>query len=201
MGRIQRPRLFSARRSLVDGQLVRVHRAMHRSLHTLKLQRARGRAYQPQFALGQIALSWIGALLAITVLSLISSWSHYLLLAAPMGASSVLLFGYPLSPLAQPRNIILGNTLAAVISVVLVGLHGPNLLSGGLAVGLTIFLGQWFRCLHPPAGGVALLGVFLQARPGFILFPVASGSIALVAMALVFSRLVRSPRPYPHHWF
>jgi CBS-domain-containing membrane protein len=70
----------------------------------------------------------------------------------------------------------------------------------GLAVGITIALGQALRCLHPPAGAVALLGVLLHARPAFVLMPVLIGSLLLTAMAVLFSRLQGQAEPYPHHW-
>jgi CBS-domain-containing membrane protein len=163
-------------------------------------ERMRGRAFQPRFAPHHVVASWLGGLLAITALGLISSWSHYPLVVAPFGASTVLLFGYPSSPLAQPRNIVLGNTIAAAVSVGCVTLLGNAPWVMGLAVGLTIALGQLVRCLHPPAGAVALLGVLLQARPAFVLMPVLSGSLLLTLMAVVFSRLRPAAEPYPHHW-
>lgn len=166
----------------------------------LQAERARGRAYQPRFAHHDLLASWLGGLLAITALGLISSWSHYPLVVAPFGASTVLLFGHPRSPLAQPRNIVMGNTLAALVSVVCVAGLGDQPWVMGLAVGLTIALGQGLRCLHPPAGAVALLGVLLKARPAFVLMPVLSGSLLLTAMAVLFSRLRRSAEPYPQHW-
>ena len=70
----------------------------------------------------------------------------------------------------------------------------------GLAVGLTIALGQLLRCLHPSAGAVALLGVLLAAKPGFVLVPTLAGSLLRVAMATLFSCLRRSAEAYPHHW-
>jgi CBS-domain-containing membrane protein len=167
----------------------------------IQAQRLRGRAYQPRFERRQVLLSWVGGLLAIGALGLISSWSHYPLVAAPFGASTVLLFGYPSSPLAQPRNIVLGNTLAAAVSVLCVAVLGSTPLAMGLAVGLAIAFGQGMRCLHPPAGAVALLGVLLSARAGFVLIPVLAGSLLLVLMAVLFSRLHRNTEPYPHHWF
>lgn len=163
-------------------------------------ERMRGRAFQPRFAPHHVVASWLGGLLAITALGLISSWSHYPLVVAPFGASTVLLFGYPSSPLAQPRNIVLGNTIAAAVSVGSVTLLGNTPWVMGLAVGLTIALGQLVRCLHPPAGAVALLGVLLQAKPAFVLMPVLSGSLLLTLMAVVFSRLRPDSEPYPHHW-
>lgn len=96
-------------------------------------------------------------------------------MVAPLGASTVLLFGHPRSPLAQPRNLVVGNTLGALVSVACVATLGGEPWVMGLAVGLTIALGQALRCLHPPAGAVALL-------------------------AVLFSRLRGDRQPYPQHW-
>ena len=163
-------------------------------------QRRRGRAFQPRFRRQERSLSWLGALLALTLLSLLSAWSGMVLLAAPLGASSVLLFGYPASPLAQPRNIVLGNLVGALVSVVAVAWLGQGPLVIALAVALTVLLGQQLRCLHPPAGGLAFLGVALVATPLFVITPVLSGSLLLVLMAAAFSRWVKGALTYPHHW-
>lgn len=61
-------------------------------------------------------------------------------------------------------------------------------------------LGQRLRCLHPPAGAVALLGVLLNAKPLFVLTPVFIGSLFLTGMAVAFNRLHALPERYPHHW-
>ena len=166
----------------------------------LAQQRQQGRAYQPSFPISQVIRAWLGALLAITLLGLLSAWSHYPLIAAPLGAYTVLLFGHPESPLAQPRNLVAGNTLAALISVGCVLLFGTAPWVMGLAVGLTIAYGQLLRCLHPPAGAVALLGVLLAARPSFVLMPVLTGSLLLLLLAVAFSHLIPATHPYPHHW-
>ena len=163
-------------------------------------QRRRGRAYQPRFQARQLSLSWLGALLSIALMGLLSAWSGMVLLAAPLAASSVLLFGYPASPLAQPRNIVLGNGVGALVSVVAVAALGRGPLVIALAVAFTILLGQQCRCLHPPAGGLAFLGVALGAHAGFLLTPVLSGSLLLVLLATGFSRWVKGAQPYPHHW-
>ena len=75
----------------------------------IQAERQRGRDYQPRFQQRHVIGAWIGALLAITALGLISLWSHYPLVVAPFGASTVLLFGHPSSPLAQPRNVVLAT--------------------------------------------------------------------------------------------
>lgn len=144
--------------------------------------------------------SSLGGLIAVSMLGAISVWSHYPLVVAPFGASTVLLFGHPQSPLSQPRNIVLGNVMAAVVSTASVFWLGHSFWVMGLAVGLTIALGQAFRCLHPPAGAVALLSVLLKASPAFVLTPIFSGSVLLVMIAVTYHRLRPSSGRYPHHW-
>lgn len=166
----------------------------------LLADRERGRAFQPRFGGRELLAAWLGGLVAISLLGWISAWAHDPLLVAPFGASTVLLFGHPQSPLAQPRNVVLGNTLGALVSTACVSWLGASVGVMGLAVGITIALGQRLRCLHPPAGAVALLGVLMQARPSFVLSPILSGSLLLVLVAALFHRLRPASGPYPHHW-
>jgi CBS-domain-containing membrane protein len=172
-----------------------------RRLHVVvRRERRRGRRYQPRFRFNQIGVTSLAALGAVLFLGLLSLWSGQLLIVAPLGASCVLLFGYPASPLAQPRNIVLGNLLGALVSVAAVAWLGQGPLVIALAVALTVLLGQRLRCLHPPAGGLAFLGVALGATPIYVLTPVLSGSLLLVLLAAGFSRWVKGALPYPHHW-
>jgi len=79
----------------------------------------------------------------------------------------------------------MGNLLGGISAVFSFNCFGNNSFSCGIAVAITIALGQLFRCLHPPAGAVALLGVISQANLNFVLSPVLIGSIVLVAMYFV----------------
>ena len=160
----------------------------------------KGRSIQPSFKRWQLVGSFIGGLIAISCLGIISNLSTYPLLIAPFGASTVLLFGAPNSPLAQPRNLVFGNLIGAISAVLCVFILGSSYLSSGIAVGLAIALGQAFRCLHPPAGAVALLGVLLKASPIFIFIPVLSGSLILLGIALGFHRFQKRELSYPLHW-
>jgi len=160
----------------------------------------KGRSTQPSSQRWHLFRSFTGGLIAISCLGIVSNLSSYPLLIAPFGASTVLLFGAPNSPLAQPRNLIFGNLVGAISAVLCVFLLGASSLSSGIAVGLTIALGQAFRCLHPPAGAVALLGVLLKASPIFIFIPVLSGSLILLVIALVFHRFLKREQSYPLHW-
>jgi len=160
----------------------------------------KGRSIQPSFKRWQPLQSFLGGLIAVSFLGILSNLSNYSLLIAPFGASTVLLFGAPNSPLAQPRNLVLGNIIGSISAVLCVFFLGSSPLASGMAVGLAITIGQAFRCLHPPAGAVALLGVMLKASPIFILTPVLSGSLILLAIAISFHRFQKRKQNYPLHW-
>ena len=124
-------------------------------------------------------------------------------LVAPMGASAVILFALPSSPLAQPWAVVGGNTVSALIGIAMVHLsHGAQwgglapALGGAVAVGVMILL----RCLHPPGGAAALLvvlGGVVDWR--FALFPVGVNSILLTLAATIYNR--STGKPYPHRQF
>ncbi|MFT9458674.1 MAG: HPP family protein [Acetobacter orientalis] len=124
-------------------------------------------------------------------------------IVAPIGASSVLVFALPASPLATPRAVIGGNTLSAAIGIA-IGLLIPNpLLAAGLAVGLAIVLMAASRTLHPPGGAAALTAVMLHPNTlpfstdlTFPLLPVCLNSSILVGVGMLFHRF--SGHSYPH---
>lgn len=123
------------------------------------------------------------------------------LLIAPLGASAVLLFAVPASPLAQPWSIIGGNMLAATIGVTCAHWIADPILAAAFAVGCAIGAMFALRCLHPPSGAVALTAVLggpaIQALGyHFVLFPVAANSALLLLVALLFNNVTR--RRYPH---
>lgn len=120
---------------------------------------------------------------------------------APMGASAVLLFGVPSSPLAQPWSIIGGNLVAATVGVAAARWIPDPGLAAGVAVAGAIALMFQLRCVHPPSGAVAVTAVFggpaVQALGfGFVVIPVAINSMLLLLTALAFNNVTR--RRYPH---
>ncbi|HEX4731550.1 MAG TPA: HPP family protein [Solirubrobacterales bacterium] len=122
-------------------------------------------------------------------------------LVGPMGASAVLLFAVPASPMAQPWPIVGGNTLSALVGFAVGQALGHGALACGLAVGLAIGVMSVTRSLHPPGGAAALTGVLggsLVDSAGwwFPLAPVALNAAVLVGVGLLFHRL--SGHPYPH---
>lgn len=119
-------------------------------------------------------------------------------LMAPLGASAVLVFALPASPLAQPWAVVGGNTTAALVGLACVHLlPGPGPLVAAAAVAGAIGVMLALRCLHPPGGAVALLTVVAQvAEPRFVLDPVALDSLLLVLAGAVLNPL--GGRRYPH---
>lgn len=119
-------------------------------------------------------------------------------LVAPLGASAVLVFAVPASPLAQPWSVVGGNLISATIGLALgLGLQ-DQLVAASLAVGLAIAVMTFARCLHPPGGASALLCALGAAGPegwNFIhLVPITANVIALASAGWVYNNLTG------HHW-
>ena len=166
----------------------------------LEKQLKKGKSYQPSFKNKKILISFVGAFIVINMLAIISIYKNQSLLIAPFGASTILLFGFEASPLSQPRNVIMGNLFGGISAVFSFNCFGHNSFSCGLAVAIAIALGQFFRCLHPPAGAVALLGVISEVNLDFVLSPVLLGSLLLVIWGIIFNRIFNKKPIYPVHW-
>lgn len=147
-----------------------------------------------------------GALLGIGLTGLLSALTlgptvPALWLMAPMGASAVLLFGVPASPLAQPWSLIGGNLVAALIGVSCAKLIAAPVAAAAAAIFFAIGAMFALRCLHPPSGAVALTAVLggpelHAAGYGFVLAPVALNTALLLAAAVLFNNA--TGRRYPH---
>jgi len=118
-------------------------------------------------------------------------------LVAPIGASAVLVFGVPASPLAQPWSVVGGNTLSALVGIACVHALGSTPAAAALAVALAITLMFALRCLHPPGGAAALLTVMAGVPDfHFVLFPVLANSLLLVGAGIAYNNA--TGRRYPH---
>lgn len=134
----------------------------------------------------------------------VTAWlSHALVpggiwLVAPIGASAVLVFGLPSSPLAQPWAVVGGNTVSALVGIAVMHLAPPGAVAApAVAAGLAVALMLATRCLHPPGGAAALLTVLSGVVDWrFAFFPVALNSLLLVTAGAVYNRA--TGRSYPH---
>jgi CBS domain-containing membrane protein len=118
-------------------------------------------------------------------------------LVAPMGASAVLVFCAPGSPMAQPWAAVGGNAISAFVGICFVHGFGSSPGAAALAVAIAILSMYALRCLHPPGGATALLVVLNNVKGfEFVLFPLMLNCVVLVVGALVYHRL--TGRLYPH---
>ncbi|MFH7028786.1 MAG: HPP family protein [Heteroscytonema crispum UTEX LB 1556] len=180
--------------------LALLYKRFHKRLLKLPIVRTYQRsAYQPQFSYSQILFSWIGSFLGIAALAYLSVQTKHPLIAAPFGATAVLLFAIPDSPLAQPRNVIGGNCLGALVCIIFVQMFGTAPWVMALAVATTIKLMQLTKTLHPPGGAVALVGVMSHVSWSYLLTPVLVGSIVLILCTIAFNNLAQG-KTYPKHW-
>lgn len=149
----------------------------------------------------------IGALLAVAAAALTAgatlggdpSWP---LLLAPIGASAVLVFALPASPLAQPWPVVGGNLISAIVGLVAAHFVPMPMLAAAVAVAAAIGAMSVCRCLHPPGGACALftaLGGPAVAAHGWagLLLPLALNLLALVLAALAYNNL--TGHRWPHH--
>ncbi len=166
-------------------------------------------ASPPRVGWREIGWSWLGSFLGIgLVAGLNYGWLEgrdLLLLIAPFGASAVLVYGALKSPLAQPRNLVGGHLLAALIGVTAFKLLGGHLwLAAALAVAFTIALMHATKTLHPPGGATALVAVIggpkiYSLGYFFVLMPVGAGVAVLLLVALIVNNLPATRR-YPEFW-
>jgi len=145
--------------------------------------------HQPQLDVRTWIKIGIGGAIGIGVVALLSEMSGTPLLIAPFGATAVLVFGVPNSPLAQPANVIGGHMLAAVIALALRSVLPPEWWAIGLTVGVAMLVMAIARLTHPPAGANPIVIFLSDPSWGFLFLPILIGSMLLVALATLVHRL------------
>ena len=158
----------------------------------------------------KIMWSFIGSLIGMLLLTLCNtvlfSRTDNLLLMGTFGASAMLLFGAPQVPFAQPRNVIGGHVVSALVGITAYKLCGDaSFLAPALGVAGAIAAMHTTGTLHPPGGGTALMmatGDQAVVQYGYlaVLFPVATATGILVVVALITNNLARDRR-YPISWW
>lgn len=164
----------------------------------------------PRVHRDEILWSWIGSFIGIGLLAWIGSSlfspDDLPLLIGSFGASAVLLYGAPRSPLAQPRNLVGGHIVSALIGVLCWKLLHPwPGLAQALAVSTAVAAMHLTGTLHPPGGATALIATLgspdiTALGYGFVLLPATLGPLLLLLVALVVNNLPRTRR-YPEFWF
>ncbi|MCM4169585.1 HPP family protein [Arenibacter sp. H213] len=150
--------------------------------------------------------SFVGAFFGIGLIALLQAsvlnTTDHIFLIGSFGASSVIVFGAIQSPMAQPRNLIGGHIISAIIGVTIFKIF-PDILwiTAPLAVATSIIVMQVTKTLHPPGGASALIAVTgtaeLKALGYFyVLSPVLSGAMILMIVTFIFNNMTKQ-RSYP----
>lgn len=151
------------------------------------------------------AIACVGALLGIGATAVLCSVLlqdvRYLpMLVAPMGASAVLVFVVPASPLAQPWAVVGGNVISTLIGVTVATYIEHTAFAAAISVASAIVAMSALRCLHPPGGAAALLPVLgssvMDVGYTFAFAPIAINSLMLVLVGIIFHRA--TGHSYPH---
>lgn len=179
-------------------------------LYTFLKKFTGGKRIPPRAPWYEVLWSTIGSFLGIYAVYEIGHFEQFhikdsLFLVGSFGATAILIYGVPKSPYAQPRNLVLGHTLSAVVGVTCALLLSSfPALSAALAVSLALTVMHLTNSIHPPGGATALIAVIgsdqiHQMSYWYVLTPIFSGAVIMLVVALLVNNL--SPhRRYPDFW-
>ena len=147
----------------------------------------------------------IGILAYITFQSILAGTNYGLWLAASFGSSVVVVFGYPENEFSQPKNVLLGHLLCALVGIIFVTLFNITqdrsifFIAIGLAVGISVMLMMAFKITHPPAGANTIVVMLTQDSFQFLVFPLMAGAITIVIGGVIYNRFILK-KNYPLRW-
>ncbi len=164
----------------------------------------------PRVSLSEIIWSWVGAFFGIAAVAFINysilEGADLIMIIGSFGASAVLIYGVTKSPLAQPRNLIGGHIISAIIGVATYNLlHAHIWLAASVAVATAIAVMHATKTLHPPGGATALIAIIGSGKIHalgylYVIMPVGVGATIMLAIALVVNNISKN-RKYPEFWY
>ena len=120
-----------------------------------------------------------------------------LFLAGSFGSSMVLLFGFPESPFAQPRNVFFGHFVTTLVGVIFVNLIPlPIFINIAIAVGTGIFFMILLNVVHPPAGGNPVIVIIGSVSYDYLIFPIITGCFIIILLAIIINKFILK-KDYP----
>ena len=148
--------------------------------------------------LKQSILAGLFSFITIGVLTILTYKTDYgVFLIASFGSSMVLLYGYPESPFAQPKNVFFGHLVTSIVGIFFLNfIPLPIFLIIPLAVGCGVALMIMFNVTHPPAGGNPIIVIIGSVSIEYLLNPIITGSIIILIFAIVLNRLILK-KDYP----
>ena len=141
------------------------------------------------------------SIITIGTISYLSFETPYgLFLAGSFGSSMVLLFGYPESPFAQPKNVFFGHFITSLVGVIVFQFVPlDQYIQIALSVALGIFLMIILDVTHPPAGGNPIIVILAASSYDFLLNPIILGSLIIIMYAIILNRFILK-KNYPSNW-
>ena len=152
--------------------------------------------------MGNIKQSILAGLFSIITIGILTILTYKtelgIFLLASFGSSMVLLYGYPESPFAQPKNVFFGHLVTSLVGLaVLHFVPMPIFITVPIAVGFGVGLMILLNVTHPPAGGNPIIVIIGSVSFDYLLTPVITGSIIIIIFALVINRFVLR-KSYPN---
>lgn len=169
-------------------------------MELFRKMRGAGEQPPPRSPWSAILATALAAALVVGGLTYASHKLEILLMLGSFAASTLIVFAYPDSPFAQPRNVVLGHLLGSACGLVVAHALPGCWWAAPVAVGLAIGLMKAARAVHPPACSNPLIVCALHPAPWtFLLFPTLAGAATIVLVALFYHNLRRAA-PWPKYW-
>ena len=148
--------------------------------------------------LKQSLIAGLFSIITIGILTLLTYKTEFgIFLVASFGSSMVLLYGYPESPFAQPKNVFFGHLVTAVVGMFFLYLIPlPLFIIIPLAVGFGVGLMILLIVTHPPAGGNPIIVIMGSVSLDYLLSPIISGSIIILVFAIIINKFILK-KSYP----
>tara|TARA_Y100001936_G_scaffold194019_1_gene193774 strand:- start:12 stop:476 length:465 start_codon:yes stop_codon:yes gene_type:complete len=151
--------------------------------------------------MGNIKQSFLASLFSIVTIGILTFLTYKteygVFLLASFGSSMVLLYGYPESPFAQPKNVFFGHLITAITGLFFLNFVPlPIYINIPLAVGFGVGLMILLNVTHPPAGGNPIIVIIGSVSFDYLFSPVISGSIIIIVFAIIINRFILK-KSYP----
>ena len=148
--------------------------------------------------LKQSFLAGLFSIITISILTILTYKTEYgIFLLASFGSSMVLLYGYPESPFAQPKNVFFGHLITSLVGLFFLNFVPlPIYITIPLSVGFGVSLMIFFKVTHPPAGGNPIIVIIGSVSLDYLLSPVITGSIIIIVFAIIINRFILK-KSYP----